>query len=272
MDPFSPIQEITLERYAALSAEIAAARGDAAKVAAALAVSGVSAADWEQAQVGWSARLVHPGTGPSVAPRFEGLYHDALDRLLGPAPDVPLDDFAAMWGEALAVGLPAMWQERHLDPLSWSRVSHRCRAALAADPARLAGTLAMAQLVAERRILGPIAAHRPAAGARPAERPPTGAADASAVRPLVQRFDQDATVAAKAVGKALLSGLDTFGAAVDDLGKTLLRPSVGAPVLVQWSDGKRYPGTVAQVGDGQLMVTMADGSQHWIPETYVKAV
>ena len=51
-----------------------------------------------------------------------------------------------------------------------------------------------------------------------------------------------------------------------------MRPSVGAPVLVQWSDGKKYPGTVAKVGDGQLMVTMADGSQHWIPESYVKAV
>ncbi len=274
MDPLSPVSGITLERYAALCAEMAAVRSDAAKVAGVLAVSAVSAADWEQAQAGWSARLVHPGLGPAIALRFETLYHEALDRLLGPAPDVPPDDFAAMCGEALAVGLPAMWQQRHLDPLAWSRVSHRCRAALAADPARLAAALAMAQLVAERRIQGPGPAARPAAGARPASTPPPPAPKPgeSPAKPVVQKFDQDATVAAKAVGKAVLSGLDAFGAAVDGLGKSLLRPSVGAPVLVQWSDGKRYPGTVAKVGDGQIMVTMADGSQHWIPDAYVKPV
>ena len=276
MDPTSPVSGVTLEQYAALSAEIAACRGDASKVTDILARGGLSAADWELAQAGWAARLTHPGMGAAIALRFEALYHEALDRLLGPTPDVPSADFAALWGEALALGLPAMWQERHLDPLAWSRISHRCRVELSADPARLAAALAIAQLVAERRVLGPA---QPAHARTPSSRPPPptdGAADPKAApdaaKPIVQKFDQDATVAAKAVGKAVLSGLDAFGAAMDGFGKTLLRPSVGAPVTVQWSDGKRYPGTVAKVGEGQLLVTMGDGSQHWIPDAYVKSV
>jgi hypothetical protein len=257
MDPFTPVAGVSLERYAALSAEVAVARGDGPRIATILGNDGISAADWEQAQAGWAARLSNPAMGLSIAVRFEALHHEALDRLLGPAPDVPPDDFAAMWSEALAVGLLAMWQARRLDPISWSRISHRARTALAAEPARLAASLAMAQLAAERRIAGPAA---PAAAAQPGAKP-TG-----------QTFDQDASVAAKAVGKAALSGFAAFGAAVEGLGRQVLGPNVGAAVLVQWSDGKKYPGTVAKVGKDQLLVTMADGSQHWVPDGFVKAI
>lgn len=71
-----------------------------------------------------------------------------------------------------------------------------------------------------------------------------------------------------AVGSALVSGFKELGSAIDNLAKP--KPNVGARVLVAWSDGNRYPGTVAQVGPGQYLVTMGDGRQHWIPEAYVK--
>jgi hypothetical protein len=39
--------------------------------------------------------------------------------------------------------------------------------------------------------------------------------------------------------------------------------------MVQWSDGQKYPGTVAQVGQGQFFVTMQNGQQLWVQANYV---
>lgn len=247
MDPFAPIVGLSLEKMAEVSAHVAAARGDAGKIADALAKAGVPADDWEQANAGWSARLADPVFGLPLAVPFETRYHAVLDQLLGPPPDVPPEDFAAMLGEALMGGLPAMGQKRGVDPVAWSRISYRHRSALASEPARLTACLALAGQIAERRLSGT------ASGAGRA-------------------FEQDASVAAKAVGRAVVSGLDAFGSALDAVGKSILGHKVGDRVTVQWSDGKKYPGTVAQVGKGQYQVTMADGALHWIPEAYVKAM
>jgi hypothetical protein len=190
---------------------------------------------------------VDPVLGAAVAEAFEKRYHAALDKALGAPPDVPPEDFAAMLGEALMSGLPAMGQSRRVDPLTWSRISYRARSAAAAEPGKLTALLAVAEQIAERRLSGAV------------PQPPTKA------------FEQDATVAAKAVGKAVLSGLGAFGSAIDSVGKQLLSHAVGSAVVVTWSDGKHYPGTVAQIGKGQYQVTMGDGSQHWIPEAFVKS-
>ena len=45
--------------------------------------------------------------------------------------------------------------------------------------------------------------------------------------------------------------------------------AVGAQVLVQWSDGNRYPGEVRAIGDGQVQVAFAGGQVHWIAAAYV---
>lgn len=246
MDPHSPVSGVTLERYAEISADVAAARGNAAKVTEALSRGGIGAPEWEQAHAGWSARLADPILGALIAGPFEAKYHAALDKLLGAPPDVPPEDFAAMLGEAMMGGLPQMGQSRRIDPLTWSRISYRGRMAAAGEPGRLAVLLAVAGQIAERRLSG------------------------SAKAPPTKTFEQDATVAAKAVGKAVLSGLGAVGSALDSVGKSLLTHAVGAAVVVTWSDGKKYPGTVAQIAKGQYQITMADGSQHWIPEAFVK--
>lgn len=256
MDPLSPIAGVSLDRYADLSAEVAAARGDSLKVGEALGRAGVSAADWDVAHAGWSARMADPVYGLPLAEPFETRYHAALDKLLGPPPDVPPEDFAAMFGEALMGGLPAMGQRRGVSPLAWSRIWHRHRTALVSEPARLAIVLALAMQIAERRLAGAVPVGASA---------PPGAAKERA-------FEQDASVAAKAVGKAVVSGIGAFGSALDAMGKSLMGPTVGARVIVHWSDGNKYPGTVAQVGKGQYLVTMGDGAQHWIPEGFVKPV
>ena len=43
----------------------------------------------------------------------------------------------------------------------------------------------------------------------------------------------------------------------------------GARVLVQWSDGNRYPGVVAEASAGQCFVAMASGQRLWVPATNV---
>lgn len=62
---------------------------------------------------------------------------------------------------------------------------------------------------------------------------------------------------------------DALGNLFGGVAKAIAPPSVGANVMVQWSDGKRYPGVVAQVAPGQYLVKMGDGQQHWIPSAYV---
>ena len=43
----------------------------------------------------------------------------------------------------------------------------------------------------------------------------------------------------------------------------------GARVLVQWSDGNRYPGTVAQEANGQYLIAFGNGAQHWVSLQYL---
>lgn len=43
----------------------------------------------------------------------------------------------------------------------------------------------------------------------------------------------------------------------------------GTPVLVAWSDGNRYPATVVQVAQGQVLCAFPDGQQQWIANDFV---
>jgi len=45
----------------------------------------------------------------------------------------------------------------------------------------------------------------------------------------------------------------------------------GAMVLVHWSDGNRYPGTVLQAANGQLLVAFPNGAQQWVDTKYVSS-
>jgi hypothetical protein len=84
-------------------------------------------------------------------------------------------------------------------------------------------------------------------------------------------LEQEASEAAQAVGGALKSGFNKLGGALDAFGKSLSKPNVGSQVFVTWSDGNKYPGTVADVGQGQYFVTMTDGRQLWVPDAYISS-
>jgi hypothetical protein len=62
---------------------------------------------------------------------------------------------------------------------------------------------------------------------------------------------------------------DALGNLFGGVAKAIAPPGVGTRVMVQWSDGQKYPGTVAQVAPGQYLVTMGNGQQHWIAAGYV---
>jgi hypothetical protein len=85
----------------------------------------------------------------------------------------------------------------------------------------------------------------------------------------VQSFERNAEQAASAIGNAAIAGFSALGSALDSLGKSLSAPAVGSRVMVQWSDGHRYPGTVTQVAQGQYHVTMQNGQQLWVHASYV---
>jgi hypothetical protein len=45
--------------------------------------------------------------------------------------------------------------------------------------------------------------------------------------------------------------------------------AAGTPVLVQWSDGQRYPGVVRESRPDQVLVVFPNGGQQWIPIMHV---
>jgi len=43
----------------------------------------------------------------------------------------------------------------------------------------------------------------------------------------------------------------------------------GGKVLVAWSDGQRYAGTLAAVEPHQMLIVFPNGAQHWVPRDHV---
>lgn len=67
-------------------------------------------------------------------------------------------------------------------------------------------------------------------------------------------------------GAQLESALGAFGAFMEN---ALGSFTVGARVLVQWSDGNRYPATVTAARGNQVEVAFPDGRRVWVAQAYV---
>ena len=83
MDPWTPINGITLERYAELSASMAG-ETDREKQALLAGQQGVQRPDWEAASAGWQARMADPALMGQVAQRYWPLYNAAVARRQAP--------------------------------------------------------------------------------------------------------------------------------------------------------------------------------------------
>ncbi|MDI1484404.1 hypothetical protein [Polyangium sp. y55x31] len=117
----------------------------------------------------------------------------------------------------------------------------------------------------------PAAAPAPAPASVPAPAAAAAAAPTPAPTQQPKSLEQEAAEAARAVEGALKNGFDKLGHALDSFGRSLSKPGVGSAVLVAWSDGNKYPGTVAQIAQGQYFVTMSNGEQYWVAEQYISA-
>jgi hypothetical protein len=86
---------------------------------------------------------------------------------------------------------------------------------------------------------------------------PKPAAAGAAAAPAASAADARAAPAAPAPAHAA----PTPAAAAD--------PAPGARVLVQWSDGNRYPAVVQQAAAGQCLVAFPNGQTQWVPAAYL---
>lgn len=277
MDPYAPINGISLERYAELSADVADHVNDRERQAQIVASKGVSRADWEAASAGWIARMQDMSLMGQVATRYMPLYQAALAKKSGGVPTVSFDGFVAMSGAAKAWGMDRMLAHYQIDMPKWTQIAGHWTTQVGQNPLQYGGYGIQVEAEAARLGLGgapqPVSIGAPA-GAPQAQQAPTHGAYAPPVaqgqygQPYggQQSYNQQAAELGAQFGNAV----NVFGGAVSSfVGSAVATLATGAAVLVQWSDGNRYPATVVSSQGGQVQVAFPDGRQIWVPQNYV---
>lgn len=337
MDPWAPIQGISLERYADLAADVAETQ-DPAKQAEIVGQKGVSAADWEAAKAGWTARMQDMSLMGQVASRFMPMYQAALARKnAGSTPQVSYEDYVAICGCPPVMGIEATLAHYKLTMVQWTQIAGHWNGIIATNPQYMQHGLRVEQEAARIRAGGaprpvaigagqgmgaagaggapaeaessthavsgamPGAVPPPGYGAQPAAGPPQGYAAQPAAGPPQgwpqaqpgyppqahpqqgyapqgypqpgypqQGYGQGYNQQAVAFGNQVGSAFNAFGNALGSFVNSAITPlGPGTPVMVQWSDGQRYPATVMMLQGGQVQVTFPDGRQVWVPQQYV---
>jgi hypothetical protein len=179
-----------------------------------------------------------------------------------------------MSGCAKAWGLPRALAHYQVDMNRWTQIAMYWNGQMAANMPKYAGWGPMVEQEGARIAAGgaPRPLGAPAPAVAPAAQAPGGYPQSPGgypQQPNQGNFDQQATNAANEVGKAAVLGFNALGSAFSSFGSAVSGFSVGARVMVTWSDGNRYPGTIAAVGQNQYLIHMSDGKQHWIPANFV---
>ncbi|MBN9161569.1 MAG: hypothetical protein BGO98_48945 [Myxococcales bacterium 68-20] len=304
MDPWAPINGISLERYAELSAEVDGTQ-DPEKQAEIVGRLGVQRADWEAAKSGWTARMQDMSLMGQVAMRYMPLYQAALAKKSpGGAPQISFEDYVAMSACVPVIGYEGMLQHYKVTSAQWTMIAGHWNSVIPTNPQYMQYGLLVQQETARIRAggqpkpvaigAGGAAAQGPGAqGAMPAAANPYAQQPANpyaqqAANPYTQQtpyaqqaanaygqqapYGQQAHYNAQAqhVGAQLGSAFNAFGSALGSLVDSAVGGlGVGARVMVQWSDGNRYPGTVTAVQSGQVEVAFPDGRRFWVPQGYV---
>lgn len=296
MDPYAPINGISLERYAELSADVSDTQ-DPNQQAEIVASKGVSRSDWEAAKAGWTARMADMSLMGQVATRYMPLYQAALARKNGPPPQISFEDYVAMSGCVPVMGIDGMLAHYKITMTQWTQIAGHWNTVIPTNPQYMMfGTMVEAE-AARLRAGGQakpvnLAAPRAPMGSQPGmpgSQPGIPAAapygvqpppNAYAQQPYAQQpyaqpnpyghqpqsFDNQMNQFGNQVGSAFNAFGNALGSFVDGAVGAF---APGTRVLVQWSDGKRYPGTVASMQNGQVQVSFPDGRQVWVPQQYV---
>jgi hypothetical protein len=316
MDPFAPINGISLELYADIGAEISDFVSDTERVAKAVEARGIGRANWEAAVAGWTARMQDMSLMGRVAMAYMPLYQAALARK-GPVATASYEDYVSMSAVLKVVGFERMCATYGVSQSQWTQIAGAWNNTIATEYQRFASHASLVEGEAQRIRAG--GAPRPltsigGAAAQPQIQaaPPPASPQAAAQ----QAANQAAAAEAQARVQAALAGAQAQAAAAygragqnpfaapfaaqaaqnvgayhQNLGGQMAqslgaaaqqaqaqavaapaappaaRPlAPGAQVLVQWSDGNRYPATVAQVAPGQCLVAFPDGRQFWVAE------
>jgi hypothetical protein len=222
----------------------------------------------------------------SVATAYMPLYQAALAKRRGTI-SVSFEDWVALNGAVRAWGMERAHQHYGIDMAAWTQIAGHWNQTMGADMMRYQGFHSAADQEAQRLRAGgqprPINIQRtaggqaPGAAANPAAAPSAAAAAqqyqnqmmGQAVQANVAAHMAAANAQAAAaygnaaanmgfLGKGML-GVMGYGAIASGIGP-------GMQVLVQWSDGNRYPAQVMQVGGGQVLIALGDGRQLWVPE------
>lgn len=238
MDPWAPINGLSLERYAELAADVEGTQ-DPSVQAAIVAAKGVSPIDWEAAKAGWTARMQDASLMGQVSSRFMPMYHAALARRNAGA---PRNDAATY---AVSGAMPGA-------------VPHPSYGAAAAVSGAMPGAVPPPSY-------GPPAGYGPQAGYPVPAPQPWPHQPPQAYRP-PPGYNAQAAAFGNEVGNAF----SAFGSALGSVVSSVVGSfSYGQAVMVQWTDGQRYPATVILQQSGQVQVAFPDGRQVWVPQHVV---
>ncbi|MCA9596276.1 MAG: hypothetical protein KC776_23335 [Myxococcales bacterium] len=272
MDPFAPINGISLERYADIGAALDGKDKDPQATAQVLAAEGVSQADWEAAKTGWTARMQDMSLMGRVATAFMPMYQAALARRKGGAARVSYEDYVHVSALIKIYGFEAGVQAAGVSQSDWTEAAGHWNATMGQNMMQYAGhPNNLAQEEARIRGGSPprqVQVTRDSSAAA-MQQPNAQAVMAQAnMDPVQAAMQNPAMLQAQAAQAAIMQNPIGFGfgqAASFVTGGIV----AGSRVGVKWSDGNQYPGQVMQAAPGQYLVQFDNGSQQWIPANAV---
>lgn len=273
MDPYAPINGISLERYAELGAELDGITDPDAQ-AQKVGELGVSRQDWEAATKGWTARMQDMSLMGQVAMRYMPLYNAALAAKKGTA-SVSFDDWVAISAAIGVYGVEGALNHYKISQGDWTTISAHWMGEGTRDASvivrknqmqeqemgRLRGGGPPRQVQVSRQAAG-----APVAGGGAAFDPHAhGAAQAQYG---AQQQQASMQYAAGVLGNGAIQAAVGMAGAMNALagGSGLI---VGRRVLVQWADGNRYPGSILQNDGTRAQVVMQDGQSIWVETQYL---
>ena len=274
MDPYAPINGISLERYAELGAALDGVTdpGEQEKV---VAEHGIAAADWNAAKDGWTARMQDMSLMGAVATQYMQLYNAALAKKQGNT-SCSFEDFCNVSAGIQVFGYEAAMNHYGITQGQWTTISAHWQGQMNMDPMNMGMRKNQLQEQEAQRLRaggqpqpvnlqqGPAGA--PAAGGGSGLNPNAAAQMHMAAGQ--QQVQAWSAYSAGVLNTAAVQGAVGMAGMMNQLGggDGLI---AGRAVMVQWSDGNKYPGTITQDAGNQAQITFPDGSQMWIEKQYL---
>jgi hypothetical protein len=272
MDPFAPINGISLERYADLGAALDGKDKDPAAMDAVLAQEGVSRADYEAAKAGWTARMQDMSLMGKVATAFMPMYQAALAKRKGGAARISYEDFVHVSALVKLYGFEPAIQAAGISMSDWTEAAGYWTSQMSQNMMQYMGHNGRLEQEAQQiqRGMQPrqVQVTRDTSAAAMAQPNAQQVIAQASMDPIQAAMQNPAMIQAQQAQAAIMANPLGFG-----LGQAASYMTggivAGSRVGVKWSDGNQYPGRVMQAAPGQYLVQFDNGSQQWIPENAV---